>query len=206
MTNLATKEDIKGTQKTLERQEKDIEAVQSRLDSFENRMERLEKRSKACNLRFSNVSIASTAEAAAMDTCFGALKINPSSITIKRAVVLKRFDAGKGTILVEFVDQSMVSLVFKHIKNLDGTRIGMEKDLTEGEISIKSSLYALREELLKANGALKIYVNDTTIKIGSNFFSVRNHNLLPRNTSLDIVKFFNENFNFNINNFMDKYL
>lgn len=97
------------------------------------------------------------------------LKLEQNSFRILNACVLKQIDPSKSTILVEFADEFMVQNVFKNIKNFKGSRIAVERDLTEKERSVERKLVDLKKSL-EINKSFKVFVTDVQIKIDGEFF------------------------------------
>lgn len=194
LVNMATKADMKNLQEKLDKQSIENTELKEKLIKCETRLERFDKKRRTNNLIFSNVALCQNAAQSVYQVCNQNLKIEPNQIVIKDAFVLKTYGADKATILVEFSEGRMVAIVFKHIKNLAGSKIRVEKDMTEGEQEKKKKLLQLKSKLLETRSDKRVFVSQNTIKIGTDIFELTNGNLVPRTAGLDMEAFFSDNY------------
>lgn len=204
LENMASKLDVDALRQTIESQKQENDALKEKLGCFENRLERIDKNDRSNKLIFSNVACPDGAISAAYHVCNQMLRINPELINIKSSFVLRKFDNDRSTILVEFAERNMVTTVFKHIKNLNGSRVGVERDLTENQQKVRKMLVDLKRKLLDNNKQMKIHVSDVTLKIGSNKFTFKNGNLEASLAGLDVNKFFMDNYKIKLDEYLNK--
>lgn len=204
LKNFATKEDFGTLQGTIENQKKDNTDLKEKLEVFEARLERIDKNERSNKLIFSNVVCTDGAVRAAYYVCNQLMKIDQQLVTVKNAFILKKFENDRATILVEFMERNMITTVFQHVKNLSGSKIGVERDLTEEQQKVRKTLVELKRRMLDNNKQLKIHVSDVTMKIGSNKFTFRKGKLESGIAGQDVNKFFIDNYKLNIDEYFNK--
>lgn len=199
---MVTKEDFDTLRESIETQKKEKEDLKEKFSKLESRLERIDRNERSSKLVFSKVDCPNGAIGAAYNVCNNILKINSETIGIRNAFIIKKFEDGKSTILVEFYERNMIGIIFKHIKNLQGTKIGIEKDLTEEQQRIRKILVELKWRMLDVSKKLKVHVTETTLKAGSNKFSLKGGVLIASLPGLDVNKFFEENYKINIDEYL----
>lgn len=205
LKNIPSKQDIDDLRTTMDLQKTENEEMRKNLMNLEGQFERLDKKDRANKLIFSNIVCSNSGAVAAIyHVCNEALKIDPQLISVKNAFVVKQLEGGKTKILVEFAERNMISLIFKHVKNLNGRNISIGRDLTTEEQKTRKMLIDLKKVLLEINTQMKIFVSDISIKVGSNKFTVKNGKLESRNTGMDVNKFFIDNYNLNMDEYLKK--
>lgn len=202
LQNVASKDDITDLRETIEKQKEENDVMKQKLMNFEGQLERLDKKDRASKLIFTNVDCSNGALAAAYQVCNECMKIDSQLIVVKSAFVMKRADQRNSKILVEFENRNMVSIIFKHVKNLNGSRIGVERDLTQEQQKIRKMLMDLKNVLLEISKGMKVFVSDVSMKIGSNKFSFKGGRLEASLPNLDVNQFFTDNYNINIDEYL----
>lgn len=198
--DMATKSDITSLQTKLDDQIIENNLLREKMLKYECRLENYDKRNRNKNLIFSNVSIRQNAINSLYHVISENLKINSGDILLKDAFILKRYGENKATILAEFGEKRMIGIVFQHIKNLAGSKIAVERDLSEGEQESKRTLVQLKKKLLEIRNDIKIFVSQNTIKIGANPFIFANGTLEAKDAALNPDSFFSENYKMNLVN------
>lgn len=132
----------------------------SKLEKSSNQISHLERDARAHNLIFYNVTATANVYQSILDICRTVLKVS-EPISITRSIVLKNHrSTGVLTVLVKFETVGMVYKILGGTKNLknSSTRIGISRDLSEGERKIKSSLLSIRKLINEKDTSIKVKV------------------------------------------------
>lgn len=204
VSKLPSVEDFKTLEKKID--EQGIESINqnAKIKRCEDRLEKLDKKDKRNNLIFTNVVCNQGPIIAANFVMKELLRIEPKDFQITNAFVLKKFQNNLSTILVRFSEEGMVHRVFKNIKNLRESKIGVEHDLTEREQQNKRKLIILKKQLLLINKENRVNVFDNSIKIEGIVFRMLNGKLEAKNKDTDVITFFQDKYTMNVVEFLDQ--
>ena len=194
LSQMATKADMEAVNSRMDEHQRTVDELRSDLEATKERLERLDKKDKSNNLVFTNVfKLEDPREA--VRRIWIILQVDFRDADIKRVSYLSTYRNGThAKVLVEFSSKSAVGLIFKNIKKLGGHKIGVEHDLTSNELDARNRLLKLKTVLLDKSKKLKVYVTDTSIRIGSNQFTLRRGELVPKIPGVDVPGFFRNNY------------
>lgn len=97
---------------------------------------------------------------------------------------------GKMTVLVELRSEAMVSEIFKYTKNLRGTSIYVERDLSNERQKNKKIMIQLRKEILHVDKSKRVAVRDDKLVVDDKRFFWDKNNVLRcgQSTGEEVLK------------------
>lgn len=200
LEEMVTKKEIKELEEKLANREVENDEIRGNLKELEDRLERFDRKDRCRNLIFTNVTYVQGAIMTGYQICNQNLKIDSQLINIKDAFVIKKQSNDKVTLLVEFAEKSMVGVVFRHLKNLHGSNIRVERDLSEANRKRRKILVDFKKHLLSVSRELRVNVRENTLTVGSNTFTLKDRDgkLEPLEEGVDTVAFFQDNYEINV--------
>lgn len=196
--NLSLKNIIIANQQQIESQNQLIGMHSRTLNSIDNDRRRN-------NLIFKNVSKGADTKTSVESLCFETLQLKVEDIKIKKVIKLSERN-GRWTLLVNFDDNKSVGAVLGNVKNLKGSNIYVERDLGEERRQNQKILLKLKKEVSEAvlnrnpNERIKMIITGDVLRIGTSKFVIKDGKIF--NGDMEGDKYFLENFNFNVNDFL----
>lgn len=186
-----------------------ITALQTKVNQFEEtlhvqnkKLESLERRQRSKNLIFINVDKNVSADMIQM-ICRDVIKAPMLKIVVVGVKILNVRDE-LATALVTFQEEEAISEIFANVKNLKGSRLRIDYDLSPELRARRSFLMALKRELLTKQPTTKMFVQQDKIKIGDKRFAFRDGRFMDGEN--DARDFLFTNFNVNFDLFLDKFI
>ncbi|KAL5285535.1 hypothetical protein ACFFRR_007317 [Megaselia abdita] len=88
--------------------------------------------------------------------------------------------------------------VFRHIRNLKGSNIRVERDLSESERKNRNLLVNFKKHLLSVSKEFRVNVVECNLKIERNTFILRDGTLEARAEGQDAITFFKDKYNIDV--------
>lgn len=186
-----------------------ISILQEKVNKFEEtahlqsrKLESLERKQRSRNLIFLNVD--KNANSSIIEAiCRDLIKASMTKVVVARTQILKVRNE-LATVLVSFKDEEAISEIFANIKNLKGSKIRVDYDLSPDLRARRNVLMALKKEILSKNTTIKTFVRQDNIKIGDKRLVFRDGHLLEG--SNDAREFLLTNFDINFDIFLEKFI
>lgn len=128
----------------------------------------LQEHIKRNNIIFKGIDAKTTLEDAVKDCCKENLKLTQDINLLSTRKMYEK--DGKIGVVAEFSSGEMVKEVFQNTKNLAGSKIIVERDLTHEKQQDKRVMLEIKKKLKKINQNTRVMVRSARIKIGENWF------------------------------------
>lgn len=128
----------------------------------------LQEHIKRNNIIFKGIEAKTTLEDAVKDCCKENLKLTQDINLLSTRKMYEK--DGKIGVVAEFSSGEMVKEVFQNTKNLAGSKIIVERDLTHEKQQDKRVMLEIKKKLKKINQNTRVMVRSARIKIGENWF------------------------------------
>lgn len=188
-----------------------VSSLQEKIQNFEEtllsqnrKLETMERKQRCKNLIFMNVNKNANAELI-QDMCRDVIKASMANIVVEKTQILNVRNE-LATVLVCFKHEAAIPEIFANVKNLKGSNIRIDYDLSPEIRARRNFLMSLRKEISSKNTDLKVSVHQDTIRIGGKRFIFRERLFLDgdRDASDYLLSNFNINFNLFLDNFITK--
>lgn len=182
LTNIPTKKDIEdiktnvgelstkfdGLKLENEYLKKEVTELKFEREKDHQQINYLQEHIKRNNIIFKGIEAKTTLEDAVKDCCKENLKLTQDINLLSTRKMYEK--DGKIGVVAEFSSGEMVKEVFKNTKNLAGSKIIVERDLTHEKQQDKRVMLEIKKKLKKINQNTRVMVRSARIKIGENWF------------------------------------
>lgn len=166
--SLATKEDLSLI-------EDKVEDTNKKVDHLEKRIEYLEKKEKSQNIIISGVVNKSAKDEIIQEVgkiIFGNLKIQDQNAIMDVRKLSER--NGKMLVWARMRNIEIVEEIFKRTKELKGTTVYIDRDLTIQEREMKKRLLNIKSKILMVDKSKRVTVRRNKIIVGEMIFNMKN--------------------------------
>lgn len=182
LTNIPTKKDIEdiktnvgelstkfdGLKLENEYLKKEVTELKFEREKDHQQINYLQEHIKRNNIIFKGIEAKTTLEDAVKDCCKENLKLTQDINLLSTRKMYEK--DGKIGVVAEFSSGEMVKEVFQNTKNLAGSKIIVERDLTHEKQQDKRVMLEIKKKLKKINQNTRVMVRSARIKIGENWF------------------------------------
>lgn len=199
LKNLATKsdfEDIKTNVAEIDKKCEDLknenEILRSEINKLKAERERdnenlrrLVDQSKRKNVIFKGIKKQGSPKNSVENVCINVLKLNDLKIKMARTLYSNN---GKIGVVAEMQTEEMVHKIFKNTKNLTGSTIIIERDLSEERQQDRKVLLQIKSAILQTDKTHKIFVRNDSLKIGNKWLHFsKNRELMSGSNKAETV-------------------
>lgn len=146
----------------------EIEALKNDRQRDQQQIKILVDQTKRKNVIFRGITMSDTPEESVERVCHDILKISPIKILSTR-ILFKNQKNNKINVVAEMENEYMAEKVFKNLKCLAGTTIKVEKDLSLERQQDRKVMFRLKEEIIAADKAHKVFVKNDSLKVGTHW-------------------------------------
>lgn len=161
----------------------DVEKIKAENIELHNKIANLEKNKEECdrqvailennmkrkNLVFRGLASNIDIKEAVRNTIINTMKVNIAQLILCSCRKIYEKE-GKMTIIVEFPDEETVNIILKHVKNLQGSRITIERDLSQQRQEKRKAMIGLKSMLREADSEKLVSIRNDEMRVDGKWF------------------------------------
>lgn len=144
----------------------EIDLLKTERDKDREQIRRLVEQGKRKNVLFRGIIRQGSPKHSVESVCKNILKLSDVKIASARILFSSNDKLG---VVAEMQSEDMANKIFKSLRNLAGTSIKVEKDLTEEKQQDRKVLMQLKAEILAIDKTHRVFVKNDSIKIGTHW-------------------------------------
>lgn len=174
----------------------EIEQLKVERKKDQQQINRLVEQGKRKNVIFRGIEKKDTPRESVEAVCKNVLKLQ--NITVNAARIIYTASTSKISVVAELETVEMANSIFKNLKELAGSTIKVEKDLTEEKQQDRKVMFQLKTDILEISKTHKVLVKNDSIKVGTSWlYWDRNRQLMcgQQNAAEVLTKLYGDNIN-----------
>lgn len=160
----SVKEDISTLKTDSQKLREEVESLKAERDADRMKITHLEDQLKKKNLLFKGLRAGELPRSAIENVFKEGLKLNSEIEVVSARKIFER--NGKMTVVVEFKSEDMVHSVLRNVKNLAGSTISIEQDLSSAKQHSKKIMLELKKNILRVTKIHRVSVRNDRMLIG----------------------------------------